>query len=154
MSDEQPEPKVTTKISQDEVSRGLLDKLVAAVTDIKDGVHSLRADVGLIANDVSLVKDRVSLVEQRTSALEEAKRINSDRVRKESNSNMDQDAAIAQLTTDVTQLKAESAENLALTKSVVADIGKALKNPLVGKIVVGVLTALATWLASKGVHLQ
>ncbi len=145
--------------------RAILEDLSRGFREMRNEMSTMRADIGLIANDHGLLKKRVSMIDELVT--EESLRVakHSGGVRQLSESDAGQNMQIASL---ATQLESHGKKVDALAKTTVSkDEVTALlgtqtaailarfdvlaKSPLVKMIVTFVVTALGTWLASKGI---
>ncbi len=109
---------------------------------VKDGFNEVRADLQLVASDVSIVKERVRIVERRLDDHDTRASTNSTRVKAASEVDLQQDAAISQLTVDVAEVKSKVS---AIHTAVVGT----LRNPkvvFVGKVI------FAAAVAYSGLH--
>ena len=118
---------------------------VALKESVDEGFRELRGDISLVANDVTLVKERVAIVESRVGVVESRQDSNSMRAKEMSGVDMKHDAAIAQLVTDVAEVKATNEKQLAiLTK-----LESVAANPMVRRIAYALGTLILTYLAAK-----
>lgn len=126
---------------------------IALMERVETGFRSQRVDSSLLQSDVTVIKDRIATLETRVKHVEERQDRGSDRVRKESDVNLKQDAALAEVL--VTQ-KAHGEKLAALTVaqdeqlSILKRLDAVAANPLVRRIAYAVATALLTYLAAKG----
>lgn len=127
--------------------------IAESVNEVKGQVAGARADISLVANEVSLVKERVGLVEQRVSVVETARAATSERVKGESKTNEDQNAAIALLHTkvDALDVKVET-ETTKQTAAILARFDKLARTPQVKMLVTALITALTTYIATGHFH--
>ena len=155
MSDEKPPmpPQPTTKqLPKVEVPQ---DQMTVVIQELR----AIRTDIGLVANDVSLVKERVRLVEVRVGSVEDQQKSNSIRARvdTESQVNLKQDAAIANVITRLDSVEAnqqsaakERADTAAMVKEVrdtVVGVATNKKVLFVGKVL---FFAAAAYSAAHG----
>jgi uncharacterized phage infection (PIP) family protein YhgE len=164
--DPPPPQNPTVPVSRDEVQLGLLNKLVSSVADLKDGMANLSASMGnlerdlsTVANDVGIVKNRVALVEQRTNELEKRADSNSLRAKGQSQTDLEQQAQLAQeidarkaLAVKVDTLTDKTDAQTVVLHRIDSVASVALKNPVVKVVATALLFALVQWLANHGIH--
>jgi septal ring factor EnvC (AmiA/AmiB activator) len=130
-----------------------VDPVLEILKEVRSDVHALRADVALVSNDLGVVKDRVALVETRVVDLEAARSRTSNRVREVSQSDLNQEAQLAQERSareELAKQVASLAESNQVQLAILTRLDRLAANPHV-KIILAVLaTAATTWLASKG----
>lgn len=158
-------------MSKDEKPTVELPAVPPWAVELTREVKGTRADIALVANDVSIVKDRVAVVESRVLSLEEAKKVNSMRAQQSSSIDLEHEAKLAAEITARTELAAkvdalalghvalnEKADKLDgkqdLQLAILGRLDSITKNPLVKTLGAMLITALVTWLASHGVHIQ
>lgn len=143
--------------------RALLEDLSRVV---RDGFAEMRGNITLLVEEGKATNTRLGILEHRVSTIEEARRIDSmpAKVGKVSENDAKQDAAIAQIITDVDGVKKDVARvedkldaNSATTEAIKKSVSGFLKEhpSIVASIVTLITTAIGTatfWLASHGGH--
>ncbi len=152
-----PEYKDTKQIPKVEVPGNTL-------TAVLQEVRAMRADFDLVIGDVRGMKSDIRELQRWRGSEEERQTKHSGGIREISNVNLKQDSQLAQLTTDLAEVKHQvvinTAETLALrveTRNQTAILdrietaGKAFfSNPFVRTLLTAAGAAIATWLAGKG----
>jgi len=150
---EMPEQPKTTQVPREDILQAQLKQLLDRVGEgfgkvdvLVVDVTRLTGTVELVSNDLGIVKDRVTILESERSKL-------SGGVRGLSTTDAEQAAQLAQeraareaIAAEVADLKATQALQLAI----LARLDKVASNPTVKVLGGMLLTALVTWLASKG----
>ncbi len=101
----------TERLSREEIQAQLLKKLQSTLEqglgEIRDDVAAARTDIATLDNGVTVLRERVILVERRMDGYDGRLNTQSERVRGESHTNLEQDGAIAATRTDVADIKSE-----------------------------------------------
>lgn len=143
---EPPEPKQTVALKKDDIVQAQLKQVLDAVAsfraEVNSGLTHLTADVQLVSNDLGIVKDRVAIIEGWKNDQDARAARNSKRVQQVSESDLAQEAKIAE--TIVKQQALESAihETRAMVEPIAMQIQKQSDLMGIGK-------AGVKWLASS-----
>ena len=130
------EGQPTAKVDLSEVMHKRLDKLEAI---IERGFGEQAANHDLLVGEVKTVNARVTSLEERVGRT-------SDRVKGESQTNLDQSRDIAAVITKVEKLETTQAQQLAI----LTRLDAVAANPTVRKVAYALATALLAYLAAKG----
>lgn len=131
---------------------------------VKSGIAEVRADISLVSNDLGILKQRVSIIEGLRVEDEHRLLKLSGGVRGLSGTDLQHEAELAQeraareagdkarevLTVKVDALAATNQAQLDILKQ----LARVASNPLAKTLAAMLATALVTWLASHGVHVQ
>jgi tetrahydromethanopterin S-methyltransferase subunit G len=169
VSDEMPDEKITSKLSEASILNARLDKFQES---LESGFRNLRIDINLLGNDISIVKERMTSVENRVGAIEGSGSRRSDAVKaldtRTSQSDLAQDAQIARLIEQNQALEAQVTEARQQVKNLTAIavrlesvassiVGNRLVRRIAilsGYVVIGLLALIIIWLGSKGIHIE
>lgn len=161
---EPPEPKQTVALKKDDIVQAQLKQVLDAVAsfraEVNSGLTHLTADVQLVSNDLGIVKDRVAIIEGWKNDQDARAARNSKRVQQVSESDLAQQAQIADVITwrkgvdeklSAVPTKADlESTTLAQTTALLARFDELKKKPVVRYALAVAGTAITTWLASKG----
>ncbi len=145
MSDE-GRPKQPTTVALPAVPPWAIE-LTKGMNEVRSDVRGIRLDVSLVSNDVGVVKERVAVLERRVDDSDKRASNASLRVRENSQQDLTQDAAIAQLVSQVGEIERKTDAQTVLLEKLV----KLAANPIVKQIATAVGTAILTYLAAKGI---
>lgn len=159
--DPMPPQPPTVAIKKDDIIQAQLKQVLDAVSsfraEVSSGLTHLTADVQLVSNDLGIVKDRVAIIEGWKNDQDARATRNSKRVQQVSESDLSQEAKLADLivwrTTVATK---EDLKNttLAQTTQLFARFDELKKKPIVRYAIALATGAIVSWAASHGVHLQ
>lgn len=163
---EGPNLPPTARLPSEDIQRQLLDKLVSITTDIRSKVDDIDDRVGRVeANQevgnasIRKLEERVTRAEGRQDAYEEWRLRNSERVKNmasdTSKVDLEHEAAIATIVTDVAAIKSDLATNTLVT----TEVKKLLSSPMAKRVgqaavtaAIAALTYLAAYFQMKGGH--
>jgi hypothetical protein len=158
MSDQ--ESKATTPISKDEIQKGLMEKLVNVVNDLKQSMQEdmkeVRADIRILIESDRSLSDRMMRAEKRGDEFAEWRARASDRAKQPSQVDLELQASFAQerAARDELQKKVDLIEQETSAQTrVLHRLDKLAHQPAIKVILHAIAVGLVAYLASKGIHL-
>jgi hypothetical protein len=133
------------------------DWAVELILSVKSGfrgvderLDTLETNLDIQGNTVRDVAKRMTALEERVVGIESRQHATSIRARQSTDNDLKHDAAIGVIISDVNELKASQAVQLAILEKWQASASKIAANPIVRSIATMVGAAVLTWLASHG----
>lgn len=148
MSDEKPPEKPTVQmVRPPDWAIALTEKVTTGFAAVNERLGNVEANIELQGGSVLDVGKRVTLIEERLGKTEERLATNSVRARSASEVDVQHDATIASIVTDVALLKTSQAKQTAILERLDAIAA----NPMVRRVAYAIGGLILTYLAARGV---